>query len=312
MKAHTTTKILTIAAQAHGICTRAALLERGISRSAIDRRLADGTLVPVCAGVYEAPLFTDDVTPLVRATTAVPGSALSRRTAATIHRFQLPATPGVHVTANKGTGWSLPGTVIHESRALPTVDIVTSPDGLPVTSTARTMVDLAGELSPQRLRHLVRTQVADDAPAIDDLQRCFARLARRGRPGVRSLRLILEDFDEGAAPIPQSELELRVWNGLRLHGPRGFALQFRPPWFDGQRGIVDFAHEDAAVILEADGRRWHARHEAMVEDRRRDRTAAASGWVVVRVMWEDIVERPEGTFDDLSRIVDTRLAQRAA
>ena len=53
--------------------------------------------------------------------------------------------------------------------------------------------------------------------------------------------------------------------------------QFRPPWFDGVRGTVDFADPAARVILEVDGRSWHATSQAMADDRRRDRVAAGHG-----------------------------------
>jgi very-short-patch-repair endonuclease len=312
MQAHTTITILTIAGRSHGICTTAALRAAGISRSAITRRVADGTLTLVRGGIYEAPLLVDEVTPLIRAVTAVPGSALSRQTAATIHRYAVPTSSWVHVTAPKGAGAALAGTTVHESRDLGPIDIVASHHGLPVTSPARTLFDLAAVLSARRLAHLVRTAATDDASAIDDLQRCFARLAQRGRPGVANLRAVLDDIDGGGRPFTESELEARVWAGFRQNGIVGFRPQFRPSWFDGRRGIVDFAHERAALIVEADGRRWHARHDSMVDDRRRDRTAAANGWIVVRVMWEDVVDRGEATFTELAGIVETRLAERAA
>lgn len=308
----TTSRIFSIAARSNGIVTRPALLEAGVSRSTITRRLADGTLTCVCDGVYQVPLLADEVTPLMRAVTAVPDAALSRRTGATIHFFPLPRVLGVHVTAPKGVSWALPGTTIHESRDLDQVDIVRSPDGLPVTSPARTIVDLAAELSPQRLRHVVRTQVAEGSPTIDDLVDCFSRLARRGRRGVRVLRPILDDLVADGGPLPQSELEAQVWSGLRHHELTGFSPQFRPPWFDGCRGIVDFAYPRARLILEADGRRWHGRHQAMVDDRKRDRVAAANGWVVIRVMGEDVAERRAGVFDDIAQIVAVRLADPAA
>ena len=200
--------------------------------------------------------------------------------------------------------------IVHESRDLAPVDIVTSPRGLPITSPARTIFDLAGVVSQRRLSHVVQTQLATDSPTLDDLHRCFARLARRGRPGVVRLRSILDELTDDGPTMTESELESRVWEGLRLHGICGFVPQFRPPWFDGRRGIVDFGHRAAKVIVEADGRRWHARHETMAQDRRRDRRAALNGWLVVRVMWEDLGDG--SAFEELAAIVRTRLATRAA
>ena len=314
MPSNTTTAILEIAAENHAVCTRRELLDAGISRAAIDRRVADGTLQIVSRGVFEATIVADEHTPLVRALAAVSKSVLSRRTAGPILGFALPSVSEVHVTGPYGSGRShrLPGIVVHETRSLPAIDIVLAAEGFPLTSPARTIVDLAAELGHRRLGHLVRTQVATGAPTIQELQACFLRLAKKGRPGIAALRGLLDDLAADARPLPQSELEARVWNGLRRVGLAGFAPQFRPPWFDGRRGVVDFAHRAAAVILEADGRRWHARHESMVDDRRRDRLAATNGWLVVRLMWEDLIERPDATFAELADIAATRLAEGAA
>ncbi len=303
--------ILEIAARNHAICTRRDLLDAGIGRRSIDRRIADGTLVIISRGVFEAPTVADEHTPLARALAAVATSVPSRMTAGAFLGFSLPAVPDVHVTAPYGAGRQLPGIVVHETRDLPECDIVRS-HGFPLTSPARTIVDLAAEVGHRRLEHLVRTQVAAGTPTVQELQACFLRLAKRGRPGIAALRALLDDLAADARPLPQSELEALVWSRIRRHGIVGFTPQFRPAWFDGRRGIVDFAHRAAAVILEADGRRWHARHESMVDDRRRDRLAAANGWLVVRLMWEDLVERPDATFAELAQIVAARLPGRVA
>ena len=310
MRTDLTPQILAIAAPAHGVCTRADLLDAGIGDAAIDRRLASGMLVAIRRGVYEAPILADDLTPLFGAVLAVPKSVLSRGTAASLHRFSLPAPDRVHVTAPIGAGRALEGIVVHESRHLLENDVVTTADGLPVTSPARTIIDLSAELRPKRLRHLVRTQTAACKPPLDDLQRAFTRLARSGRRGMTVLRHILDELGDDASVPLESELESLVWKGIQRCGLRGISPQFRPPWFDGYRGVVDFAHPGAAVIVEADGRRWHARRAAMQEDRRRDRIAVANGWVVIRLMWEDVVVRGVETFDELASIVESRTAER--
>ena len=312
MPSSPTVKILEIASRNHGICRRSELLDAGISSRTIDRRVADGTLSVVCRAVLEVPVVADELTPLVRALSAVHGSVLSRHTAGAVHAFPLPATADVHVTTTYGSGRLLAGTVVHETRHLPPTDVVHSRRGFPLTSSARTIFDLAADLGDRRLRHLVHTQTAAGSPTLPELQACFLRLAKRGRPGVRKLRTVLDELSPHQTPHPTSELEVLVWRGLRQHEITGFRPQVRPPWFDGRRGVVDFAHQRAAVILEADGRRWHARYDSMVDDRRRDRTAAANGWLVVRVMWDDLVARPDDTFAELAAIVGSRRNDGAA
>ena len=48
----------------------------------------------------------------------------------------------------------------------------------------------------------------------------------------------------------------------------------------------------------------------MVDDRRRDRDAAAHGWLVLRVTWADVVERPAITASEIAEVLDAR--QRSA
>ena len=65
------------------------------------------------------------------------------------------------------------------------------------------------------------------------------------------------------------------------------------------------------LIVEADGRRWHTARQAMADDRRRDRIAAANGWVVIRVTWDDVVTRPAAIVGEIRRIADARQGRAA-
>lgn len=111
-------------------------------------------------------------------------------------------------------------------------------------------------------------------------------------------------------PIPASELERRGHQLFRRGGLGEFSMHFVPPWSDGVRGVVDFAWENERVIVELDGRRWHAVTKAQEEDRRRDRVAAAKGWVVLRFGWQELVERPHQVLSELRFMLDQRRRMR--
>ena len=55
---------------------------------------------------------------------------------------------------------------------------------------------------------------------------------------------------------------------------------------------ADFAWPEAMLMLECDGQRWHDPDDARDRDRRRDNEAARLGWRVLRVTWDDVVNRP--------------------
>ncbi len=57
-------------------------------------------------------------------------------------------------------------------------------------------------------------------------------------------------------------------------------------------GRVDMAYESHRLVIEADGRRWHATSAAFLEDRERDNKAQLAGWRVLRFSWWDVEERP--------------------
>lgn len=272
-----------------------------------------GFLAVSHSGVYVVPQLSDDLTKHVAALKAVPDSVVSRRSAALLNGFALlPSDALIHITAPNGRSQRLHGVRVHETRRITADDVVDREDGVRLTSAARTVVDLAGELGRHRLRHLVQTEIAAKHLVPSELQACISSLARRGLPGVGKLRpLMIQLFDP--EPVTESELERKVQFQLTAHELTGFGAQFRPPWFDGIRGVVDFADARSMVIVEADGRRWHATEQAMADDRRRDRLATAHGWVVLRVSWSEVVHRPAATFAEIQDVVQARrLAINAA
>ena len=53
---------------------------------------------------------------------------------------------------------------------------------------------------------------------------------------------------------------------------------------------VDFLWRAEKLVVEVDGRAFHAHPEAFERDRRRDQVPAAAGFVVIRVTWLQLVE----------------------
>ncbi|MDH3300839.1 MAG: DUF559 domain-containing protein [Acidimicrobiia bacterium] len=75
---------------------------------------------------------------------------------------------------------------------------------------------------------------------------------------------------------------------------------------------VDFADPVACVVLEVDGRSWHSTSQAIGDDRRRDRAAAGHGWVVVRVVADEVALRPSSVIDEIRAVLVSRSSNRAA
>ena len=307
--------IMTLAARAAGIVTRAELLRSGLPTATINDRVRRGQLLRVWTGLYEVVEMTNEFTPYFRAIKSVVGSAISHYTAARIQHVgvgSLERPDVVHImTRWGGPRTTMPGVVCHRTRADYSADVENPVPGLPVLSLARTVLDLAGEgrVSDARLRDIVESAVTHGRLHVSDLQRLLNRDELRGVAGVTRLRrlAVVLDTDE---PIADSVLEAQFKRMLAEHRIDGFQQQFMPPWYDGRKGIVDFAHPAAALVVEVDGRPWHTTTQAMTTDRRRDRLAAANGWLVIRVTSNDLVQQPTSTAEDVLAVLAARMQRR--
>lgn len=303
--------LMETAARSHGVVTRSRLLDLGLSRDTVDRQIGQ-LLRPVGAGLFVVDPLVDQWTPLALATAAVPGGAVARESAAHLHgsslyRSDRYRTDDLHVVAPNSVRSRHEFATFHQTRFLPPQHLV-EVCRLLVTTVARALCDLAMQISPLRLRRLVEVQATTSTPSLDELVRCHQELAKRGRRGTRPMRDVLEALVTDD-PFPESELELRTEQALTTRG-LWLRRQFRPPWYDGIRYIVDFADVSSRTILEADGRRFHDTSAAFEDDRRRDRLAASHGWLTLRVTWRDVFE-DRHALDEVADIIRRRRPTQA-
>ena len=111
-------------------------------------------------------------------------------------------------------------------------------------------------------------------------------LAKRPRQRHRALLLeVLGDLDGGA----ESPAEVRwVRDVERAHGLPG-AVRQQPTGDGGRR---DNVYEEFGLVVEVDGRLGHEGWDGRRRDGRRDRRAARSGRLTVRVFWDELVQSP--------------------
>ena len=302
--------IIGLATKRGGICLRSELSAAGLTAGMIDHRIRAGMLRPVGRGLYCVDHLADWSTRLHRATQLVPASIVSHLSAAWVHRqpveWSITNDP-VHVITGNGYSRRIEGIRAHPRRRPVDPDDIVVIGGVPVTGPARTIVDLASMVGRARLRHVIQTQMTTGAVELEEVEACFSSLARRGVTGASRLRTVLVDLADGDA-VPQSVLEEALAALLKAHDICGFEAQYRPPWYDGWRGVADFAHPHLRLVLEADGRKWHQRDQDMTEDRRRDRLAARHGWQTIRVTWAEVNHRPGAIVSDLKAIIRCRAA----
>lgn len=290
---------------------RSTLIKAGVSASSIQRRVARGILLALPGAVVANPNPRSNKRQAHRAALLPrPRGALGFETAARYHSLPVQDNGPPHVVIPHGLYHDDGVNVIHQTRSLPSADLATS-EGFVVTSVARTLVDLASISTQNRILHLFQYAIKEQLVTVSHLGACIRPLSRGGRRGIRASRLAMMTlFDE--EPHDLSHLEIKFADLSARAGISGLVAQFQPPWYDGRRGIVDFAIPELKIIVELDGRRWHSLQQDQFNDRNRDRIARRQGWIVIRYGWDEVVHRPEEVVEDLIWIIGSRRDHNAA
>jgi hypothetical protein len=211
-----------------------------------------------------------------------------------------PGLPQI-VVRRSGTNRSGLATV-RQSGHLPTVDLCVA-DGVRSLTIARTVCELVPIVSAGASERLVTRALSQTALTESELMACDASLARRGRPGVQRRRKRLGPLLTGQSADLSALERLFLLKYQTALLPELIA-QFRPPWFEGTVGIVDFRVEGHRVLVELDGRSWHSSVDAKIADVRRDRRADRHGWRVVRFSWDEVVHRWAEVVDYLEFVLN--------
>ena len=197
-----------------------------------------------------------------------------------------------------------PIAVVHryEAPALTTVR------GLKVTTRAQTLFDLAPKVSVQRLESTVDDELLRKRLSVDDLEERLAVYQHTRRAGLPVMRSVVEMRRADGWMPAASELERRGDRILRrLSGRPIIVAEASFPWLKAGAGRVDRYLSEEGIIVEFDGRRWHARLDDFDSDRWRDNQSLAAGLVTLRFTWTHLTTRPS---EVLGLIESTRRSRR--
>jgi hypothetical protein len=275
-----------LADRQHGVVSRAQLRAIGFSNAAIDRAAADGRLHRIFRGVFVVGRRGIGDKGRLRAATLAcgRGAVVSHRSAAALFGFLDQGPVVIDVIAPRNRGRKIDGIYLHRVRP-PRLEETGTFDGIPCTSPARTLVDLAGVVGERTLRSAFERAAAQrrrmlDIPAIE------ASVDPRRR-GMKVLLGLIEEW-RGAAPLLakrgklKSPLEAKVL-------PLLVQRDLPPPLFNAPvdttngRIEVDFLWPDHRFVLEADSRDFHGTALAFERDRWRDRELMRAGYSCLRV-----------------------------
>jgi very-short-patch-repair endonuclease len=260
-------RIASLAASQFGVVERGQLRRLGLTDTAIARRVSSGRLHRVRRGVY-----------------AVGHPVLSHTSAAAHWELRPSDAVYIDVTVPGPSRRRGPGLHVHRASRLATDEVATHA-GIPVTSAARTILDLAATLPDDRA--LDRAEVL----RLTDVRRLVALAeAHPGHHGAGRLRRALAEHTPGTT-LTRSDLEERM---LVLCRTRGLP---RPRVNSIVAGLeVDLLFAAQRLVVEGDGWAYHRSRAAFERDRDRERDAALAlaGHRVLRFT-DRQVERKPGT-----------------
>lgn len=265
-----------LAEKQHGVVAAWQLERLGWSRQVVHLQAQRGFLHALHHGVHA--VGHRDIGPkgtlMAGLLACGPGAVLSHRSAAAIWDLRQASTPIPDISVPRSRE-RRPGIRMHRPRRLDSQD-VTEHDGFPVTTVARTLADMAGLVSPQRLEDMFEAALRRD---LLDLRRA-AELCR-GRRGAKHLRRLIALATQ---PEPtRSELEdlfRRQCTRRRIPLP-----SFNVVLEDLD---VDAYWHEPDVVVELDSWEFHRTRAAFERDRARDAKLVAAGHRVMRFTWRQL------------------------
>jgi predicted transcriptional regulator of viral defense system len=277
-----------LADRQHGVVARRQLTKMGVTETVMRERIRRGLLVPLHRGVYavgQRRLRREGF--WMAAVLAVgPDAVLSHRNAAALHELRQANQERVDVATTRRGRRSQPGIAVHQTRVLHPLE-VTVVHGVPTTTVARTLVDLAAIVPQRQLAKAVqeaeRRQVFDLRAVEASLQRAKNR---RG-PGHAALRAVLDDFRRRGMQLTNSELEelfLALCDAAGLPRPR------TNEWIGDME--VDAVWREQRVAVELDGWAFHRDRHTFHSDREKGNRLTTAGWTVLRYTHDAVVRRP--------------------
>jgi predicted transcriptional regulator of viral defense system len=286
-----------LAGEQHGVLTLDQIEAAGLSPRAVCDRVASGRLRRVHAGIYAVDRLDARGRWIAAVLACGAGAVLSHRPAAALWGFGADG-PRVDVSAPGRAGRSRTGIDVHRG-ALLGPDDVTVRDGVPCTTPARTLLDLAAVVDRRTLERAVDRAEELRVFDLDALRELLRRNPRRR--GRRALAAILAEYDGPTATRSGGEEHM-----LALIVAAGLPRPQTNVWIalDGNTGYeADLLWPDARLIVEVDSRSHHSHRKAFLHDRQRDRKLALAGYETRRYAAAELQSRPERVIEELRQFL---------
>ena len=294
-------RIAALSARQHGVVALRQLRAFGMTPNAVRKRVNAKRwrrVHPTVIAVSYAPL-TRRARYMAAVLACGSGSALSHRSAADLRSMRSCNRRNIEVTSPARRGRGFDGIEVHSGTTLRACDIE-KVDGIPCTTVARTLLDLADVVSA---RELERACEQAERLQVFDLKAINEQFARaNGRRGAATLRTILAEALR-TPTMTRNKLEeffLGLCRAAGVPQPRvNHWIAVEPIGYE-----ADFLWVEQRLIIEVDGRDVHTTRLAFEHDRLRDQRLTLAGYRVVRFTWRQVTEQPEQTIATIRGLLE--------
>jgi len=278
---------------------RAQLTEAGWSEGSIEKRVRNGRLHRLHAGVYAVGhrSVSKQGWWMAAVLASGPDAVLSHHTAAALWGLRGYSGGAVHVTlARKSTSSKR----IRRHLSQVPIDERTEKEGIPVTSVHRTIFDLSVTASVDDVIAMIKE--AEYRNLWDRLSLWDLLERYPGRRGSRNLRFALKRITEEPTGRKRSRLEERFAPFLRRYR---LPLPRFNDWIllDNKPYRVDCHWPNTRLIVELDGWQGHSTRSAFQDDRARDRALKVAGYSVIHLTWNQLDDEPSQIAADLRALL---------
>jgi hypothetical protein len=280
-----------IARRQHGVVTRRQLLDAGISKEEIRRRIQKRALLVVHRGVYRVGHRAPSVEARYHAAVLAcgDGAVLRGKAAGYLWGLIKGAAPTPEVTAP--TERRIEGVRTRRARSNERTEATTR-HGIPTTTVPRTLVDLSSMLQSGDLARACHEAGVLHHTTPRQVEEVLER--RPTTPGAKQLRKVIH----GDVHVTLSGLERRF---LKRLVEEALPLPITNKPAGGRR--VDCRWPEHNLTVELDSYRYHRSRHAWELDRRREREAHARGDDFRRYTHDDVFQTPDHMLTELSLLL---------
>ncbi len=288
--------IAELSGRQHGRVARRQLLQIGVGEDAIDYRLKTRRLHVIYPGVYAVGHRGAGRMGAWMAAVlyAGPNAVLSHLDAGALWGICANSSARSHVTTTDRGRGSRRGVIVHRVRGI-IADEIAIRNGIPVTSLARALLDIAEVLDAVRLARAIEESERLGLLDLRELERTLARA--RGRRGAKPLKAgLAEQRLPDAFTRSGGERLLR-----RICADAGLPQPSMNLWIE--RFEVDAFFREAGLIVEVDTFDYHRSRAAFERDRAKDATLQVAGYRVVRLTKARLEREPAAVAGELRALL---------